>query len=145
MVLAVSSLFFFGFTVRSLISISAYQKSSQSKKNKRGQRAHLVVSPTPKSVKVVDAVVTSVNKYGIFAKVGPLSIFVSQHWIPDDLEFDGNSNPPCESRFPPTAPSNPHPSASPTRAVCFFLFGGVCTSQLCRVSLGCSYSSFFGS
>eukprot|EP00035_Acanthoeca_spectabilis_P004282 m.101615 g.101615 ORF g.101615 m.101615 type:complete len:173 (-) comp12514_c0_seq2:1996-2514(-) len=44
---------------------------------------------------VVDAVVTSVNKYGIFAKVGPLTIFVSQHWIPDELVFDGNSNPPC--------------------------------------------------
>eukprot|EP00041_Stephanoeca_diplocostata_P032932 m.1073649 g.1073649 ORF g.1073649 m.1073649 type:complete len:170 (-) comp24235_c0_seq11:628-1137(-) len=44
---------------------------------------------------VVDAMVTAVTKAGIFADVGPLKVFVSKHWIPEDMEYDGNANPPC--------------------------------------------------
>ncbi|XP_019631079.1 PREDICTED: DNA-directed RNA polymerase II subunit RPB7-like [Branchiostoma belcheri] len=44
---------------------------------------------------VVDAVVTQVNKVGLFTEVGPMSCFVSRHSIPSDMEFDPNSNPPC--------------------------------------------------
>ncbi|KAI9144738.1 RNA polymerase Rpb7 [Paraphysoderma sedebokerense] len=43
---------------------------------------------------VVDAVITTVNKMGFFAEVGPLTIFVSTHLIPDSYKFDANSNPP---------------------------------------------------
>ncbi|KAI5477931.1 DNA-directed RNA polymerase II subunit RPB7 [Pseudohyphozyma bogoriensis] len=44
---------------------------------------------------VVDGVVASVNKMGIFADVGPLTCFVSTHLIPPDFKFDPNANPPC--------------------------------------------------
>ncbi|CAM0137707.1 unnamed protein product [Umbelopsis sp. WA50703] len=44
---------------------------------------------------VVDAVVTTVNKMGFFADVGPLQVFVSSHLIPSDMKFDPNGNPPC--------------------------------------------------
>ncbi|KAH8550378.1 RNA polymerase Rpb7 [Umbelopsis sp. PMI_123] len=44
---------------------------------------------------VVDAVVTTVNKMGFFADVGPLQVFVSSHLIPSDMRFDPNGNPPC--------------------------------------------------
>eukprot|EP00126_Sphaerothecum_destruens_P009225 Sdes_comp20464_c0_seq5m14716 len=43
---------------------------------------------------VVDAIVTQVNKIGVFANVGPLSIFVSRFLIPADMIFDANANPP---------------------------------------------------
>ncbi|KAG5439828.1 hypothetical protein PCANB_000110 [Pneumocystis canis] len=43
---------------------------------------------------VLDAVVSTVNKMGFFADVGPFSIFVSSHLIPSDLKFDPTSNPP---------------------------------------------------
>ncbi|GAA5943580.1 DNA-directed RNA polymerase II subunit RPB7 [Sporobolomyces koalae] len=44
---------------------------------------------------VVDGVVASVNKMGIFVDVGPLQCFVSTHLIPPDFSFDPNANPPC--------------------------------------------------
>lgn len=44
---------------------------------------------------VVDGVVASVNKMGIFVDVGPLQCFVSTHLIPPDFAFDPNANPPC--------------------------------------------------
>ena len=44
---------------------------------------------------VLDAVVTQINKVGIFAEIGPLSCFISRHSIPIDMEFDGQANPPC--------------------------------------------------
>lgn len=44
---------------------------------------------------VLDAVVTQVNKVGIFTEIGPLSCFISRHSIPADMAFDANSNPPC--------------------------------------------------
>uniref|UniRef100_A0A8W8HZI9 DNA-directed RNA polymerase II subunit RPB7 n=1 Tax=Magallana gigas TaxID=29159 RepID=A0A8W8HZI9_MAGGI len=44
---------------------------------------------------VLDAVVTQVNKVGLFTEIGPLSCFVSRHSIPANMEFDPNSNPPC--------------------------------------------------
>ncbi|KAJ3396380.1 DNA-directed RNA polymerase II subunit [Lobulomyces angularis] len=44
---------------------------------------------------VVDGVVTTVNKMGFFADVGPLQCFVSLHLIPDYMKFDPNSNPPA--------------------------------------------------
>lgn len=43
---------------------------------------------------VLDAVVTTVNKMGFFAEVGPLQVFVSKHSMPGDLEFDPQNNPP---------------------------------------------------
>ena len=44
---------------------------------------------------VLDAVVTQVNKVGLFTEIGPLSCFISRHSIPADMAFDPNSNPPC--------------------------------------------------
>ena len=44
---------------------------------------------------VLDAVVTQVNKVGLFTEIGPLSCFISRHSIPQDMSFDPNSNPPC--------------------------------------------------
>ncbi|XP_043931603.1 DNA-directed RNA polymerase II subunit RPB7 isoform X1 [Protopterus annectens] len=44
---------------------------------------------------VVDAVVTQVNKVGLFTEIGPMSCFISRHSIPSEMEFDPNSNPPC--------------------------------------------------
>ncbi|KAJ3084091.1 hypothetical protein BCR33DRAFT_722165 [Rhizoclosmatium globosum] len=43
---------------------------------------------------VVEGVVTTVNRMGFFADVGPLQVFVSAHLIPPFLRFDPNSNPP---------------------------------------------------
>lgn len=43
----------------------------------------------------VDAVISTVNKMGFFAALGPLQIFVSNHLIPDDYRFEPNSTPPC--------------------------------------------------
>lgn len=43
---------------------------------------------------VVDALVTSVNKMGFFASVGPMNIFVSTHLLPVEYKFLQNSNPP---------------------------------------------------
>ncbi|EME26790.1 DNA-directed RNA polymerase II subunit RPB7 [Galdieria sulphuraria] len=37
---------------------------------------------------VLDAVVTNVTRHGIFAQVGPLTIFVSRHQIPSDMTHD---------------------------------------------------------
>ncbi|XP_015781249.1 DNA-directed RNA polymerase II subunit RPB7 [Tetranychus urticae] len=44
---------------------------------------------------VLDAVVTQVNKVGIFTEIGPLSCFISRHSIPADMQFDANQSPPC--------------------------------------------------
>ena len=44
---------------------------------------------------MLDAVVTQVNKVGLFTEIGPLSCFISRHSIPADMAFDPNSNPPC--------------------------------------------------
>jgi DNA-directed RNA polymerase II subunit RPB7 len=35
------------------------------------------------------------SKMGFFAEVGPLQVFVSKHLIPQDMEFDPQSVPPC--------------------------------------------------
>lgn len=43
----------------------------------------------------VDGIVSSVNKVGFFADVGPLRVFVSAVMIPTDVKFDGQANPPC--------------------------------------------------
>ncbi|KAL9619547.1 MAG: hypothetical protein Q9160_005823 [Pyrenula sp. 1 TL-2023] len=42
----------------------------------------------------VDALVTSVKYQGIFAEVGPLSVFVSRQLIPADIKWDGDATPP---------------------------------------------------
>lgn len=42
---------------------------------------------------VLDAIVTTVNKMGFFAEVGPLQVFVSKHQVPRDMVFDAQSNP----------------------------------------------------
>ncbi|KAL3125887.1 hypothetical protein niasHT_009416 [Heterodera trifolii] len=44
---------------------------------------------------VIDAVVSQVNKVGIFCEIGPLSCFISRHCIPPDMEFEPNNIPPC--------------------------------------------------
>ncbi|XP_074111919.1 DNA-directed RNA polymerase II subunit RPB7 [Cotesia typhae] len=44
---------------------------------------------------VLDAVVTQVNKVGMFAEIGPLSCFISHHSIPADMQFCPNISPPC--------------------------------------------------
>ncbi|BES98902.1 unnamed protein product [Nesidiocoris tenuis] len=44
---------------------------------------------------VVDAVVTQVNKVGMFAEIGPLSCFISHHSIPADMEHCPNVQPAC--------------------------------------------------
>ncbi|XP_068666637.1 DNA-directed RNA polymerase II subunit RPB7-like [Aristolochia californica] len=36
---------------------------------------------------ILEAIVTMVNKMGFFAEAGPVQIFVSNHLIPDDMEF----------------------------------------------------------
>ncbi|KAL8871655.1 MAG: hypothetical protein Q9174_002561 [Haloplaca sp. 1 TL-2023] len=41
----------------------------------------------------VDAIVTSVNRMGVFADVGPLPVFVSNHLIPSDIKWDENATP----------------------------------------------------
>lgn len=44
---------------------------------------------------VLDAIVSQVNKIGLFCEIGPMQCFISRHSIPQDLEFDPNSNPSC--------------------------------------------------
>eukprot|EP01135_Chromosphaera_perkinsii_P005869 Nk52_evm2s370 gene=Nk52_evmTU2s370 len=44
---------------------------------------------------VLDAIVKQVTKVGVFAEVGPLSIFISRFLIPSDMVFDGTNNPPA--------------------------------------------------
>jgi len=44
---------------------------------------------------VIEAIVTQVNKVGMFVEAGPLSCFISKHSIPGDMEFDPESTPPC--------------------------------------------------
>ncbi|KAI8974091.1 RNA polymerase Rpb7 [Pilobolus umbonatus] len=51
----------------------------------------------PYKNEVLDGIVTTVNKMGFFADVGPLQVFVSNHLIPNDMKFDANGNPPCYS------------------------------------------------
>jgi DNA-directed RNA polymerase II subunit RPB7 len=54
---------------------------------------YMAVVFRPFKGEVLDAVVTTVNKMGFFAEVGPLQVFVSKHLIPNDMEFDSQSNP----------------------------------------------------
>ncbi|KAJ3326221.1 DNA-directed RNA polymerase II subunit [Boothiomyces sp. JEL0866] len=42
---------------------------------------------------VFDGIVTTVNKVGFWCEVGPLQVFISQHLIPEYLQFDPNANP----------------------------------------------------
>ncbi|KAE9592508.1 putative DNA-directed RNA polymerase [Lupinus albus] len=42
---------------------------------------------------ILEAVVTMVNKMGFFAEAGPVQIFVSNHLIPDDMEFQSGDIP----------------------------------------------------
>ncbi|KAI1229717.1 DNA-directed RNA polymerase II subunit RPB7, partial [Lamprotornis superbus] len=69
---------------------------------------------------VVDAVVTQVNKVGLFTEIGPMSCFISRHSIPSEMEFDPNSNPPCYKTVDevpsPTGGSPRHPSNLPSPA-----------------------------
>ncbi|CDK29227.1 unnamed protein product [Kuraishia capsulata CBS 1993] len=44
---------------------------------------------------VVDAIVSSVNKMGFIADVGPLSVFVSTHLIPGDMKYNPSNTPPA--------------------------------------------------
>lgn len=47
----------------------------------------------PHKGEVIDAVVKSVNKMGFFAEAGPLQLFVSNHLIPEEFEFDSTNDP----------------------------------------------------
>ncbi|KAJ1655669.1 DNA-directed RNA polymerase II subunit [Dispira simplex] len=49
----------------------------------------------PFKYEVLDGVVNNVSKMGVFAEVGPLSVFISTYGIPTDMKFDPNGNPPC--------------------------------------------------
>ncbi|OIW01425.1 hypothetical protein TanjilG_25721 [Lupinus angustifolius] len=42
---------------------------------------------------ILEAVVSMVNKMGFFAEAGPVQIFVSNHLIPDDMEFQSGDIP----------------------------------------------------
>ncbi|XP_022939214.1 DNA-directed RNA polymerase II subunit RPB7 isoform X1 [Cucurbita moschata] len=42
---------------------------------------------------ILEAIVTMVNKMGFFAEAGPVQIFVSNHLIPDDMEFQSGDMP----------------------------------------------------
>lgn len=42
---------------------------------------------------ILESVVTMVNKMGFFAEAGPVQIFVSNHLIPDDMEFQSGDVP----------------------------------------------------
>ncbi|KZO92927.1 hypothetical protein CALVIDRAFT_486792, partial [Calocera viscosa TUFC12733] len=44
---------------------------------------------------VLDSVVTSVNKMGFFAEVGPLQVFVSAHLVHPDMKFDSTAANAC--------------------------------------------------
>ncbi|ODV87513.1 hypothetical protein CANARDRAFT_21465 [[Candida] arabinofermentans NRRL YB-2248] len=44
---------------------------------------------------VVDAIVSSVNNMGFFADVGPLSVFISKHLIPNDMKYTPSHTPPA--------------------------------------------------
>lgn len=45
---------------------------------------------------VLDAIVGTINKMGIFADVGPLHVFISTQSMPSDLKFDAtNATNPC--------------------------------------------------
>ncbi|GAB4822121.1 hypothetical protein N2152v2_009167 [Parachlorella kessleri] len=48
----------------------------------------------PHKGEVLDTIVTSVNKMGFFAEAGPLQVFVSNHLIPEDFEFN-TAHEPC--------------------------------------------------
>ncbi|KAG6999253.1 DNA-directed RNA polymerase II subunit rpb7 [Physcia stellaris] len=43
---------------------------------------------------VLDAMVSSVNRQGFFADVGPLPVFVSNHLVPSDVKWDPSATPP---------------------------------------------------
>lgn len=44
---------------------------------------------------VLPAEVIAVNETGVFAQVGPMVIFVSQHNMASDIKYDPQSDPPC--------------------------------------------------
>ncbi|CAK9290509.1 unnamed protein product [Gordionus sp. m RMFG-2023] len=44
---------------------------------------------------ILDAIVTQINKVGIFCEIGPLTCFISKHSIPSNMEFDPNLGQPC--------------------------------------------------
>mmetsp|Transcript_36825 Transcript_36825/g.81904 ORF Transcript_36825/g.81904 Transcript_36825/m.81904 type:complete len:176 (+) Transcript_36825:159-686(+) len=52
----------------------------------------------PYKGEVIDCVVTSVNKMGFFAEAGPLQIFVSNHLIPEEFEYNSIGDPSYTSR-----------------------------------------------
>ncbi|GAX74602.1 hypothetical protein CEUSTIGMA_g2050.t1 [Chlamydomonas eustigma] len=54
---------------------------------------YLAVVCRPHKGEVIDCVVTSVNKMGFFAEAGPLQIFVSNHLVPEDYEYNATGDP----------------------------------------------------
>lgn len=47
----------------------------------------------PLKGEVLDAVVTSVSKFGFFADAGPMQLFVSNYHIPEDMKFTADDEP----------------------------------------------------
>ncbi|GKA09510.1 DNA-directed RNA polymerase II subunit RPB7 [Tanacetum coccineum] len=54
---------------------------------------YLCVVFRPFKGEILEATVTMVNKMGFFAEAGPVQIFVSNHLIPDDMEFQSGDMP----------------------------------------------------
>ncbi|KAG1662200.1 hypothetical protein FOA52_015826 [Chlamydomonas sp. UWO 241] len=55
--------------------------------------SYMAIVCRPYKGEVLDCVVTSVNKMGFFAEAGPLQIFVSNHLIPEDYEYNAVGDP----------------------------------------------------
>lgn len=55
--------------------------------------AYLAAVCRPAKGEVVDCIVTSVNKMGFFAEAGPLQVFVSNHLIPEEYEYNTTGDP----------------------------------------------------
>jgi DNA-directed RNA polymerase II subunit RPB7 len=54
---------------------------------------YMAVVCRPYKGEIVDCIVTSVNKMGFFAEAGPLQIFVSNHLIPEEYQFNAVGDP----------------------------------------------------
>jgi DNA-directed RNA polymerase II subunit RPB7 len=61
--------------------------------NARFNVQYRCISFMPHKGEVLDATVKSVNKMGFFAEAGPLQLFVSNHLIPEEFEFDTSHEP----------------------------------------------------
>eukprot|EP01136_Pigoraptor_vietnamica_P012498 Opistho-1_new@52486 len=49
----------------------------------------------PFKTEVADAIIEEVNKVGVFAQLGPISMYISHKQLPDKMVFDPTAVPPC--------------------------------------------------